>query len=309
MSSNVLVTGCAGFIGHNLVQKLIIDGYTVVGVDNLNNILYSSEKKRENLKKIIELPNFKFIEFDLLNQNLDKLDIEPTFVINLAALPGQALSWKRFDDYLDNNVKTLHNLIEFSIKKNVKRIVHASSSSVYGHMAIGDENSSTNPVSPYGITKLASEKLLIAYNKYFGLEFNTLRYFSVYGPGQRPDMAISKFIHKIKNSQKIEIHGKGEQIRDFTFVSDAVQATISAMNSDSKNEIFNISGGGQCSLNELIHKIENILNIKSISDFVERPIGDQDRTFANITKAKKMLSYYPKISLDDGLRLQINEQN
>lgn len=309
MNSKVLVTGCAGFIGHNLVQKLIKDSYKVVGIDNLNDILYSSEKKKENLKKIIELPNFEFIEFDLLSGNFDKLNLEFEFVINLAALPGQALSWHRFDDYLDNNVKTLHNLIEFSIKNKVKRFVHASTSSVYGHMAIGDENLNTNPVSPYGVTKLASEKLLFAYNKYYGLDFNILRYFSVYGPGQRPDMAISKFINKIRNSQKIEIHGKGEQVRDFTFVSDAIQATTSAMISESKNEIFNISGGSQCSLNELIQKLENILEIKAISDFVERPIGDQDRTFANITKAKQLLSYCPKISLDDGLRFQINDQN
>jgi UDP-glucuronate 4-epimerase len=307
MNSSVLVTGCAGFIGHNLVQKLISDGNIVFGLDNLNSILYSSEKKQKNLHKIIDLPNFKFIEFNLLDGDFNKLDLGIEIVINLAALPGQALSWLRFDDYIDNNIKTLHNLIKYSIDTNVKRIVHASTSSVYGHLAVGDENSLTNPVSPYGITKLASEKLLIAYNKYFGLDFNILRFFSVYGPGQRPDMAISKFIDKIKNSQMIEIHGKGEQIRDFTFVSDAVQATINAMNSESKNEIFNISGGGQCSLNELIQKLEKILGKKATSSFVERPIGDQDQTFADITKANQMLSYHPKFSLDEGLNLQIND--
>lgn len=308
MNSTILVTGCAGFIGSNLIQELSGRGFQIIGIDNLNNILYPSETKQQNLKQIIKLKNFKFLNFDLITSDYSQLKFDFSYIINLAALPGQALSWKRFDDYLDNNVKSLHNLIDFAIKRNVKRIVHASTSSVYGHLAIGDENSFTNPVSPYGISKLASEKLLFAYSRYFGIEFNILRFFSVFGPRQRPDMAISKFIKKIKNLEKIEIHGTGEQVRDFTFVSDAVDATISAMTSDAKNEIFNISGGGQCTLLELIHKLETILKIKAISHHTERPIGDQDRTFASITKARDLLKYTPKINLDEGLRIQINDQ-
>lgn len=304
---NVLVTGCSGFIGSHLTRELTKRNYNVVGIDNLNNILYSSSLKINRLKKLKKLKNFEFFEDNLLTFDFNKIPINIDFVINLAALPGQSLSWSLFDTYIDYNIKSTHKILQFTAEKKIKKFVQASTSSVYGNLAVGDETTSTNPVSPYGISKLASEKLIYTFNKYFEIDYIILRYFSVYGPSQRPDMAISKFIESMIKNEKIFIHGNGEQVRDFTYVDDIVSATISAIETKCKNEIFNISGGSQCSLIELINKIKKLLDSKSEFVFTERPIGDQDRTSADITKAQSLLNYFPKVDLEEGLQKQIQE--
>ena len=306
-NGNILVTGCSGFIGSHLSSELIRRNYTVIGIDNLNDVLYSSELKISRLLKLKKLSNFEFFEDDLLNFDFSKITKNLDYVINLAALPGQSLSWSKFDTYIDYNIKTTHKLLQFSIDKNIKKFVQASTSSVYGSLAVGDENTPTNPVSPYGISKLASEKLIYTFNKYFNIDYIILRYFSVYGPSQRPDMAISKFIESMKKNEKIFIHGNGEQVRDFTYVDDVVNATISAIESGCKNEIFNVSGGSQTSLINLINMLQKLLESNSELIFTERPIGDQDRTSADISKAQNLLNYYPKFDLDQGLRKQIQE--
>jgi len=306
-NGNILVTGCSGFIGSHLSSELIRRNYNVIGIDNLNDVLYSSELKISRLLKLKKLSNFDFFEDDLLNFDFSKITKNLDYVINLAALPGQSLSWSKFDTYIDYNIKTTHKLLQFSVDKNIKKFVQASTSSVYGSLAVGDEKTPTNPVSPYGISKLASEKLIYTFNKYFDIDYIILRYFSVYGPSQRPDMAISKFIESMKKNEKIFIHGNGEQIRDFTYVDDVVNATISAIESETKNEIFNVSGGGQCSLINLINMLQKLLESNSELIFTDRPIGDQDRTSADISKAQKLLNYHPKFNLDQGLRKQIQE--
>ena len=306
-NGNILVTGCSGFIGSHLSSELIRRNYTVIGIDNLNDVLYSSELKISRLLKLKKLSNFEFYEDDLLNFDFSKITKNLDYVINLAALPGQSLSWSKFDTYIDYNIKTTHKLLQFSIDKNIKKFVQASTSSVYGSLAVGDENTPTNPVSPYGISKLASEKLIYTFNKYFNIDYIILRYFSVYGPSQRPDMAISKFIESMKKNEKIFIHGNGDQVRDFTYVDDVVNATISAIESGCKNEIFNVSGGSQSSLINLVKMLQKLLESNSELIFTERPIGDQDRTSADISKAQNLLNYYPKFDLDQGLRKQIQE--
>ncbi len=304
---NVLVTGCSGFIGSHLTKELIRRNYNVIGIDNLNDVLYSSDLKITRLLKLKKLQSFEFFEGNLINFDFSLISTDLDFIINLAALPGQSLSWSKFDTYIDYNIKTTHKLLQFSADNKIKKFIQASTSSVYGNLAVGDESTPTNPVSPYGISKLASEKLVYTFNKYFNIDYIILRYFSVYGPSQRPDMAISKFIESMKKNENIYIHGNGEQVRDFTYVGDVVNATISAIESESKNEIFNISGGGQCSLINLINKIQELLESKSKFVFVERPIGDQDRTSADISKAKNLLKYIPKVDLEVGLRNQIQE--
>ena len=306
-NGNILVTGCSGFIGSHLSSELIRRNYTVIGIDNLNDVLYSSELKISRLLKLKKLSNFEFFEDDLLNFDFSKITKNLDYVINLAALPGQSLSWSKFDTYIDYNIKTTHKLLQFSIDKNIKKFVQASTSSVYGSLAVGDENTPTNPVSPYGISKLASEKLIYTFNKYFNIDYIILRYFSVYGPSQRPDMAISKFIESMKKNEKIFIHGNGEQVRDFTYVDDVVNATISAIESGCKNEIFNVSGGSQSSLINLVKMLQKLLESNSELIFTDRPIGDQDKTSADISKAQNLLNYYPKFNLDQGLRKQIQE--
>lgn len=306
-NGNILVTGCSGFIGSHLSSELIRRNYTVIGIDNLNDVLYSSELKISRLLKLKKLSNFEFFEDDLLNFDFSKITKNLDYVINLAALPGQSLSWSKFDTYIDYNIKTTHKLLQFSIDKNIKKFVQASTSSVYGSLAVGDENTPTNPVSPYGISKLASEKLIYTFNKYFNIDYIILRYFSVYGPSQRPDMAISKFIESMKKNEKIFIHGNGDQVRDFTYVDDIVNATISAIESGCKNEIFNVSGGSQSSLINLVKMLQKLLESNSELIFTDRPIGDQDKTSADISKAQNLLNYYPKFNLDQGLRKQIQE--
>lgn len=306
-NGNILVTGCSGFIGSHLSSELIRRNYTVIGIDNLNDVLYSSELKISRLLKLKKLSNFEFYEDDLLNFDFSKITKNLDYVINLAALPGQSLSWSKFDTYIDYNIKTTHKLLQFSIDKNIKKFVQASTSSVYGSLAVGDENTPTNPVSPYGISKLASEKLIYTFNKYFNIDYIILRYFSVYGPSQRPDMAISKFIESMKKNEKIFIHGNGDQVRDFTYVDDIVNATISAIESGCKNEIFNVSGGSQSSLINLVKMLQKLLESNSELIFTDRPIGDQDKTSADISKAQNLLNYYPKFNLDQGLRKQIQE--
>ena len=300
----VTVTGACGFIGSHLTKQLIERGFHVIGVDCLDDNLYSRSVKESRLKALKQLSNFDFANINIATDDLDSSFSDSKFVFNLAAIPGQVLSWKLFDKYVESNILGTKKVIDSCIRNKVTKIIHASTSSVYGKFAVGDELQDTKPISPYGITKLAAENLLFALTSSNNLDFTILRYFSVYGPGQRPDMAIQRFLTAIKMGQEINITGDGTQKRDITYVQDVVEATISASSKTEKKQIFNISGGKQFTLNEIIDECFNVSGLKSKINYVDRPIGDQEETFGDISKAQKLLGFNPTFDIKTGLSNQ-----
>jgi nucleoside-diphosphate-sugar epimerase len=300
----VTVTGACGFIGSHLTKQLIERGFHVVGVDCLDDNLYSRSVKESRLKALKQLSNFDFANINIATDELDSSIGDSKFVFNLAAIPGQVLSWKLFDKYVESNILGTKKVIDSCIRNKVTKIIHASTSSVYGKFAVGDELQDTKPISPYGITKLAAENLLFALTSSNNLDFTILRYFSVYGPGQRPDMAIQRFLTAIKMGQEINITGDGTQKRDITYVQDVVEATISASSLTEKKQIFNISGGKQFTLNQIIDECFNVSGLKSKINYIDRPIGDQEETFGDISKAQKLLGFNPTFDIKTGLSNQ-----
>jgi len=295
----VLVTGCAGFIGSNLVDKLLEQGYEVIGIDCFTDY-YSPKFKNMNISKALKNKNFK-----LIKENLLEIEKYPNvdYIFHLAAQAGVRASWgKSFEIYTRNNIKVTQKLLEFYKDKKIEKFVYASSSSVYGEAELPmREDFLLKPVSPYGVTKLAGENLCYLYWKNYNVPMVSLRYFTVYGPRQRPDMAIHKFVKAILNNERIPIFGDGTQTRDFTFVDDIVEANILAAESNIKGEVFNIGGSSKISVNELIKKIEEILGKKAIIENIEKQKGDVKDTFADISKAEKILKWKPKIGINKGL--------
>ena len=300
----VTVTGACGFIGSHLTKQLIELGFHVVGIDCLDDNLYSRSVKESRLKALKQLNNFDFANINIATDELDSSFSDSKFVFNLAAIPGQVLSWKLFDKYVESNILGTKKVIDSCIRNKVTKIIHASTSSVYGKFAVGNELQDTKPISPYGVTKLAAENLLFALTSSNNLDFTILRYFSVYGPGQRPDMAIQRFLTAIKMGQEINITGDGSQKRDITYVQDVVQATISASSLIERKQIFNISGGKQFTLNQIIDECFNVSGLKSKINYVDRPIGDQEETFGDISIAQKLLGFNPTFDIKTGLSNQ-----
>ncbi|MCK4735480.1 MAG: GDP-mannose 4,6-dehydratase [Methanophagales archaeon] len=295
-----LVTGCAGFIGSHLVDKLLEQGYEVIGIDCFTDY-YSREIKEANISNAWNHKNFEFIEEDILEMNGYP---EVDYVFHLAAQAGVRASWgKSFEIYTRNNIEATQKLLEFYKDREIKKFVYASSSSVYGDAELPmRENSLLKPVSPYGVTKLAGENLCYLYYKNYGVPVISLRYFTVYGPRQRPDMAIHKFVKAIFNRDEIAVFGDGTQTRDFTYVNDAVEANILAAKSDSVGETFNIGGGSRISVNDLIKKIVRTIGKKANIKYVEKQKGDVRDTFADVSKAKKELGWMPKVEIEEGLK-------
>ena len=294
-----LVTGCAGFIGSHLEDRLLEQGYEVVGIDCFTDY-YSRNIKEANLSNALNYNNFKFIEEDILE--MDKYP-EVDYVFHEAAQAGVRASWGRsFEIYTRNNIEATQKLLEFYKDLSIKKFVYASSSSVYGDAELPmREDSLLKPVSPYGVTKLAGENLCYLYWKIYGVPTVSLRYFTVYGPRQRPDMAIHKFVKAILNNEEITVFGDGTQTRDFTYVDDAVEANVLAAESDSVGEIFNIGGGSRISVNVLINEIEKIVENKAMVKYIEKQKGDVRDTLADVSKARKELKWKPKTGITEGL--------
>lgn len=304
-----IVTGGVGFIGFRIVQNLLNLGERVLCIDSLDKTLYNNVTRIQKISQLKEFSNFEYINLDLAKDNLLNLFDSSDVVINEAGLPGQSKSWNFFDDYLNSNLRSVAKLLEACKKTGVKKFIQASTSSVYGKYAVGDETQFTNPCSPYGVTKLAAENLLLNYFESENLPVTILRYFSVYGPGQRPDMAISRFLSSLHNDQPIYLHGTGEQLRDVTYVDDVVSATLSSIESGANGEIYNIAGGKQISINEIISICENVLEKKAQIIHIERPKGDQEETKADISKAVLHLGYQPTENLQNGIFNQFKEMS
>ena len=294
-----LVTGCAGFIGSHLSERLLREGYKVIGIDCFTDY-YSRAIKEGNMVTALGHKNFKLVEENLLS--IDDYP-EVDYVFHEAAQAGVRKSWGRdFEIYTRNNIEATQRLLEFYKDSNIKKFVYASSSSVYGDAELPmKEDSLLKPVSPYGVTKLAGENLCYLYYKNYGVPTIALRYFTVYGPRQRPDMAIHKFVRAIFDDDTIPVFGDGTQTRDFTYVDDVVEANLLAAKNDLVGEAFNIGGGSRISVNELIKKIEKIIGNKAKVEYVERQKGDVRDTWADVDKAEKMLHWAPKVNINSGL--------
>ncbi len=305
-----LVTGAAGFIGSNLTQSLLDRGRNVIAIDCFLPDLYSAELKRRRWHSLIEPTNSKLIrvEFDLRTDNFDEIDQYPIdSIFHQAAMPGLIDNWQNSKVYYECNLHALNRLLDYTSQRSLTSFVHASTSSVYGRVAEGSENQELKPISPYGVSKLAAEKLLQAYLEEYSIPIKILRYFSVYGPGQRPDMAYAKIISAIDNGHIFRIFGDGSQRRTNTFVGDIVEATVLAEMNANPGEIFNISGDESISLTEAIGTIELIMNRKLETLCVDNRKGDQFQTFGDSKLAKDKLGWTPKTSFEVGIELQVSE--
>jgi nucleoside-diphosphate-sugar epimerase len=303
----IAVTGAAGFIGSHLCERLLAEGHRVTGIDNFTDY-YDRQIKESNLTNLHSRKHFRFHEKDLATADLTTPMLGCEVIYHLAATPGLVRSWTHFDEYNRNNIQATHRLLEHAKQlPHLHRFVFASTSSVYGRFASGDESLPTRPSSPYGITKLACENLCRVYMEEFGIPTVVLRYFSVYGPRQRPDMGYHKFIQCVLREESIPLTGDGSQVRGNTFVHDCVDASVAAMNTVA-GETYNIGGGETIAMAEVIARIEKITGVRARIDYrPERP-GDQKHTAADIGKFQRHTGWKPKIGMDEGLARQVEWQ-
>lgn len=301
---NIIVTGAAGFIGSHLCRRLLDDGCAVTGIDCYTDY-YPRWIKDKNVAPLLRAKRFKLLSRDLntlpLKKTLDGADA----VFHLAAQAGVRASWgAHFSEYIKNNIQVTQKLLEAAKDLPLKKLVFASSSSVYGLTPDlpMSESSSLLPLSPYGVTKLAAEKLCFLYFKNFGVPAVSLRFFTVYGPGQRPDMAFHKFFRAIRDGREITVYGDGRQTRDFTYVDDIVEANVSALHRGRVGHVYNIGGGHREILDSLFPLFERICGRPVRLRKEARQKGDVLHTFAKINKARKDLAFRPRMSLEEGLR-------
>ncbi len=301
-----LVTGSAGFIGSHLCERLVRDGHTVAGVDAFIPY-YPRWMKESNLIALRQHPGYTHHLLDLRSDPLEPVVDGVDVVFHLAAMAGLVKSWSEFDLYQSCNLTSTQRLLE-AVRQGPRRprFIYASTSSVYGRFSTGDETMPTRPISPYGVTKLAAENLCRSYEE-FGLPVVVLRYFSVYGPRQRPDMGYHRFIDALLNKQPIAIYGDGLQMRGNTYVDDCVDATVAAVGAP-VGEIYNLGGGETASVWDILCKLEAIVGVKAVIRREPARPGDQRSTCADTSKLLRHLGWQPKTSLDEGLALQLNWQ-
>lgn len=298
-----LITGVAGFIGSHLAERLLSQGHQVVGIDCFTDY-YPRPIKQANLEVAKGHNSFTFIEGDIVDLELEPIVRNVDWVFHQAAQAGVRASWGRtFEVYSKDNILATQRLLEAAKTAGLQKFVYASSSSIYGEAESypTPETVTPRPISPYGITKLAAEQLCYLYWRSFGVPTVSLRYFSVYGPRQRPDMAFNKFIKAILLDQQIEVYGDGEQTRDFTYVADAVTANIIAAEHGPGGSIMNIGGGSRTSVNKNIRTLEDILGKKANVAYLEAQLGDARHTAADTSLAQKLIGYQPTVKLREGL--------
>lgn len=303
----ILITGAAGFIGSHLGEKLLALGHSIIGIDNFDPF-YSKKIKEANLKQLNSSRKFSFYEKDIRN----KLSLEDVFesnkieiVIHLAAKAGVRPSIDHIGEYYDVNITGTLNLLEAMRKNGVSKFIFASSSSVYGNNAkvpFSEIDSVDFPISPYAATKKSGELLCHVYNHLYQFDISCLRFFTVFGPRQRPDLAIHKFTRLIDLNKPIPVFGDGSTSRDYTYIDDIIEGILCAINKLGGFNIYNIGESRVVTLNELILMIENKLNKKAIVDKYPMQAGDVKQTFSDITKAKKEIGYDPKYNLEVGIQ-------
>jgi nucleoside-diphosphate-sugar epimerase len=298
-----LVTGAAGFIGSTLSERLLADGAEVTGIDSFTDY-YPRPIKERNLAGPRAHPKFQFIESRLQDADLPALLRDRTHVFHLAAQAGVRKSWGRdFAVYTINNIEATQALLEACAAVKLERLVYASSSSVYGDDVPLPmrEDALPQPVSPYGVSKLAAEQLCYLYFSNYGVPATSLRYFTVYGPRQRPDMAFHRFLQATQRGEQIRLFGDGNQTRDFTFVADAVSATVAAGQRGVPGRVYNIGGGSRVSMNEVIEMIGRVTGRRPLVTVDPVQKGDMRHTYADTSLAHADLGFAPTVSLEEGL--------
>lgn len=311
---NILITGVAGFIGSHLAEALLGQN-RIIGVDNFCNF-YDPQIKETNIKGFIKNDNFKLYRVDIRDYSLlekvfreNKVDL----VIHLAAMAGVRPSIENPLLYTEVNVNGTVNLLDLCANYNIDKFIFASSSSVYGNnkkVPFAESDSVDNPISPYAATKKAGELLCYTYNNLYDMSFICLRFFTVYGPRQRPDLAIHKFTKMINNNEPIPVFGDGSTKRDYTFINDIIDGIKKSIEFVSENkkcyEIFNLGESQTVSLNHMIQTIEKTLGKKALRKNLTPQPGDVEITYADISKSKSLLGYNPKTKFDDGIKIFCN---
>ncbi|HLL80785.1 MAG TPA: NAD-dependent epimerase/dehydratase family protein [Ktedonobacteraceae bacterium] len=306
-----LITGVAGFVGSHLAERLLADGHEVHGIDAFIDY-YPRRIKELNLERLRDWEDFTFVEENILTANLFRLLEGMDWIFHQAAQAGVRASWgHEFTRYTECNILATQRLLEAaSHTKSLRRFVYASSSSVYGETTAlpVTEQVTPHPVSPYGVTKLAAEHLCLLYHRNFGVPTASLRYFTVYGPRQRPDMAFHRFCKSILDREAITIFGDGLQTRDFTYISDVVQANILAANADAASgEVMNIAGGSRVTLRSVLQLLQEISGSRIEIRRDNRQPGDVLDTFADTTRAHQLINYHPRVGLREGLTSQFEQ--
>lgn len=301
----LLVAGAAGFIGSHLVDRLLAEGWEVVGVDAFTGY-YSRRRKERNLELALGKDGFRLVEGDLLELDLDGLVRGVDGIVHLAGEPGVRRSWGgALRRYLERNVVSTERLLEAAWRNGVPRFVYASSSSVYGsdrgHPV--DEEHPRRPTSPYGLSKVAAEELIQLYGRERGVSGTILRYFTVYGPRQRPEMALSRFIFSALRARPVDVYGDGEQARDMTYVSDAVAATVAAL--DASPGVYNVGGGARATVNALLDAVSRVTESPVEPRCKPAAEGDMRSTWADSRKAARSLGYRPRTGLEEGISAQV----
>ncbi|MHA1492314.1 MAG: GDP-mannose 4,6-dehydratase [Promethearchaeota archaeon] len=312
-NKTILITGAAGFIGSHLTEELLkYDNYLIL-IDNLNDYYKGKEEQLKQITKNFEISkDYEFIKADLVDKSIyNKINSEIDIIFHLAAQAGVRYSIQNAAEVANNNIVSTVNIFEYAVQNNVKKVINASSSSVYGNPIYAplDENHPKNPISPYAVSKLCGEIYADLYFRENNLPVTSLRFYTVYGPRGRPDMAIRKFLNLMFQDEKITIYGDGEQIRDFTFVSDIVNGLILSVESNgSSGEIFNLGCSNPITVNQLVDKLYVITGKEKNVEYVEKQKGDVEITHSNIEKAKKILNFCPKIKIEEGLKQQYDWQ-
>lgn len=309
-NKTILVTGGAGFIGSHLVERLIEKEYLVICLDNFNDY-YDPLLKENNISGVIENSNFKLIRGDILDLSLledifsGTQNSTPNKVVHLAAMAGVRSSIANPEAYVDVDVKGTVNLLETAKKYNVEQFIFASSSSVYGlneKTPFREDDPVSLQISPYATAKRAAEIFCETYNNLYGINTTVLRFFTVYGERQRPDMAIRKFTKLIIEDKPIPMYGDGSSLRDYTYISDCIDCIVSAIDFPKVFEIINIGSGRTISLKELIRVLEKVTRKKiGVKQFNMQP-GDVPITYADISKARKLFGYSPRVTIEEGIK-------
>ena len=305
MTSNdrVVVTGGAGFIGSHVCLALVEQGYSVTALDAFVDVLYPTAGRRRTAE-LLRAAGVEVVETDLRSAHLEPILDGASAIVNEAAVPGLMPSWSRFDDYLSCNVLALQRLLDAARAVEVPKLIHASTSSVYGRSVDGAENTPLDPISPYGVTKLAAENLLQAYERNFGISSVVLRYFSVFGPRQRSDMAFHIFSESILDGKPITVYGDGEQSRTYTYVTDCAAATTAAISMYRPGAVYNIAGAKQVSINKTLGLLGEISGSDLDIRYLDRRPGDQTATSGDWTRARTELGYEPHVDIAEGLEHQ-----
>lgn len=308
--NNILVTGGSGFIGSHLCEKLLTLGERVINLDNFNNF-YDPQIKRNNVEKVLSHPLYELFEGDIRDNgvlagifNTYSIDV----VVHLAALAGVRNSINNPNEYVDTDIRGTSNVLEFCKDCSVKKFVFGSSSSVYGTnpLPFREDDYLNCPQSPYAAAKRSGEIFVKTYNHLYKTPSVCLRFFTVYGPRQRPEMAIHRFTKLIDEGREIPVYGDGKSSRDYTYVDDIVDGIISSINLDCDFEIFNLGSSRPVELDYLIRLIEDNLGKKAVRSYLPKQPGDVESTYADTDKASRMLNFTPKVSIEDGIKQFVN---